>query len=185
MVVADPTRESAGALQCAFSCKLILFFVENQNTWRNAFTTLLKIPSIASAAFATMSFEGTVGEDKVCECVQPKIRVRVERLAMEEGRDKACTILHQSDVLGVDTIVGEFSLSPFLFWGKQLRKNELKSNKLQITYVAWRASGEGDRHSGLLDRKYKRTCVAVQKKGLEDGGYLLNSRTHRNFWLLA
>jgi len=28
------------------------------------------------------------------------------------------------------------------------------------------------------------TCVSVQRKG-QNGGYVLNSKTHRNFWLLA
>lgn len=27
-------------------------------------------------------------------------------------------------------------------------------------------------------------CVGVQKKG-QNAGYLLNSKTHKNFWLLA
>jgi len=30
----------------------------------------------------------------------------------------------------------------------------------------------------------KCTCVGVQKKG-QNGGYLLNTKTYRNFWLLA
>jgi hypothetical protein len=34
-----------------------------------------------------------------------------------------------------------------------------------------------------LIEKSKCTCVAVQKKG--HNGYLLNTKTHRNFWLLA
>lgn len=28
------------------------------------------------------------------------------------------------------------------------------------------------------------TCVAVQRKA-QNGGYVLNTKTHRNFWLLA
>ncbi|KAM1115422.1 hypothetical protein TB2_038491 [Malus domestica] len=185
MVVADPTRESAGALQYALSHavlehdELILFFVENQNTWRNTFTTLLKIPSIASAAIATMSFEGTLEEDvdfleemkNVCERVQPKLRVRVERVAMEEGRDKANTILHQSDVLGVDIIV--------IGQRRKISMDILGS----YTWPGGRGVKAIDTADYLIENS-KRTCVAVQKKGL-DGGYLVNSRTLKNFWLLA
>lgn len=36
----------------------------------------------------------------------------------------------------------------------------------------------------FLIENCKCTCVAVQKKG-KSAGYLLNTKTYRNFWLLA
>lgn len=54
MVVADPTRESAGALQYALSHvfvekdELILIHVENNSAWKNPFATLLKRPASSS-----------------------------------------------------------------------------------------------------------------------------------------
>ncbi|KAM1803323.1 hypothetical protein ACFX12_029314 [Malus domestica] len=91
---------------------------------------------------------------------------------MEEGRDKACTILHQSDVLGVDTIV--------VGQRRKISMDILGSH----TWRGGRVAKAKDTADYLIENN-KRTCVAVQKKGLEDGGYLLNSRTHKNFWLLA
>ncbi|CAB4282314.1 unnamed protein product [Prunus armeniaca] len=189
MVVADPTRESASALQYALAHvvlehdELILFSVENQNTWRNTFTTLLKIPSLASTAIATMSLEGINAEEGVdfleemknaCKRVQPKLSVRAERMGKEDGKDKANTILHQSDALGIDIII--------------IGQRRRISKEILGTYT-WPGAGRGTTNKAIDTADYliensKCACVAVQKKG-QDGGYLLNSRTHKNFWLLA
>ncbi|CAL0306500.1 unnamed protein product [Lupinus luteus] len=129
MVVADPTRESAGALQYALSHavleqdELILLHVENPNSWRNTISTFLKMPSIGSSTTASLDLGGggaaataattTTGEGEVdfieemknaCRVSQPKMRVRVLRVEMD-GKDKASTILLHSNHEGVDVIV--------------------------------------------------------------------------------
>ena len=56
MVVADPTLHSAAALQYALSHamleqdELILFHIENPNSWKNTFSTFLRRPSFPSGA---------------------------------------------------------------------------------------------------------------------------------------
>ncbi|KAK9940724.1 hypothetical protein M0R45_017367 [Rubus argutus] len=110
-----------------------------------------------------------------CNRVQPKLLVRIERVALEAGRDKANTILHHSEVLGVDILVigQRRSLFP-------------KGNLGAYTWPGGRSTGssKGINTAEYLIENCKCTCVGVQKKGL-DGGYVLNSRTHKNFWLLA
>lgn len=131
MVVADSTRDSSGALQYALSHavlehdELILCHVDNPNNWIHAINlnTFLKVPpNLVTAAVHAMSFDqgngngiANLGIDPVkdfleqimneCNRVQPKLRVRIERVSLEAGRDKANTILHHSEVLGVDILV--------------------------------------------------------------------------------
>lgn len=56
MVVAEPTRESAGALQYALSHavlrqdELILLHVENPGSWLNTFSSFLRRPSLSSSS---------------------------------------------------------------------------------------------------------------------------------------
>lgn len=133
MVVADPNRESAAALQYALSHvvlendELILLHVENPSSWRNTFS-FLRRPSLTGSSTANSS-EGERGgigdvdfleemkqvcevaqpkflEDMkhVCEVAQPKIRVRLERIQME-AKDKANAILNKSKQLGIDILI--------------------------------------------------------------------------------
>lgn len=130
MVVADPTQESAGALQYALSQavfdsdELILFHVENPNWWRNTLTMFLRKPGLMSlgpagtsasaSASATTSVEGSLGREDMdfleemknaCKLCKPKLQVRVEKKVVMEGKDKATTILDQSKLLGVDVLI--------------------------------------------------------------------------------
>ncbi|KAJ7955499.1 putative Adenine nucleotide alpha hydrolases-like superfamily protein [Quillaja saponaria] len=185
MVVADPTRESAGALQYALSNvvtehdEMILLHVGNPNSWRYTISTFLRRPLIGSSA-TTSSTEGRggVGEydfleemKKACEVAQPKVSVRTVR--METDRDKASSILYQANVHGVDLlVVGQ-------------------RRSLSGALLGYRRPGGSMRGIRVLDtaaeyliENSKCTCIAVQKKG-QNAGYLLNTKTHRNFWLLA
>lgn len=118
MVVADPTRESAGALQYALSHavleqdELILLHVENPSSWRNTLSMFLRRPNLPASSTSSATFlEDSPGEVDfleemryACKVAQPKLRVRVERLPME-GKEKAAIILSQSKALGVDILV--------------------------------------------------------------------------------
>ena len=49
------------------------------------------------------------------------------------------------------------------------------------------SSGSSRAHDSTVEfliENSKCLCVSVQKKG-QNAGYLLNTKTHRNFWLLA
>lgn len=116
MVVAEPNRESAVALQYALSHavfeqdELILLHIENPNSWRNTFSTFLRRPNVASSS--TMGSPDGGGGDvdfleemkHACKAAQPTLRVRVERVEME-GKDKGGIVLFQSKLLGIDLIV--------------------------------------------------------------------------------
>ncbi|KAM5583334.1 hypothetical protein ABKV19_003302 [Rosa sericea] len=201
LVVADPTRDSSGALQYALSHsvlehdELILLHVENPSNWIHAFNlnTLLKIPpNLATVAAQAMSFDHGKGngiansgiepvkdflEEMKNECnrAKPKLNVRIERVTLEAGTDRANTILHHSEVLGVDIIVigQRRSLFP-------------KGHLGAYTWPGGRSTGslKGINTAEYLIENCKCTCVGVQKKG-QAGGYVLNSKTHKNFWLLA
>ncbi|XP_012828848.1 PREDICTED: uncharacterized protein LOC105950076 [Erythranthe guttata] len=129
MVVADPTRESAGALQYALSHAivdndtLVLLHVENPNAWRNPFGALFrKQPSTgaggaaASNSLPPASAEGGGGGVEVdfldamkqaCGAAQPKLKVSVvvARAEMADGKDKASVILGQSAALKIDLLI--------------------------------------------------------------------------------
>lgn len=121
MVVVEPTREAAAALQYALSHgvverdELILLHVDSPSSWRNAFSTFFRRPSgagNASGSGFSIPFGGDGGDvdfleetRRACEAAQPSVRVRTERVEMEGGREKASVILSQSKLHGVDILI--------------------------------------------------------------------------------
>ncbi|VVB01305.1 unnamed protein product [Arabis nemorensis] len=203
MVIADPTRESAAALQYALSHavleqdELILVHVENNSgSWKNAFSSFLRLPSSISssssgsgsspaaananaAATAASSLPSDIGQGegnfleqmkRICEIAQPKVRVHTECITMESV--KATTILLHGDKLGVDVIIiGQRRTISSSLLGSRRPGGSLRGSK-------------GVDTAEYLIENSKCTCVGVQKKG-QNGGYVLNTKTHKNFWLLA
>ncbi|TKY60112.1 hypothetical protein E2542_SST17207 [Spatholobus suberectus] len=191
LVVADPTRESAEALQYVLSHavleqdELILLHVENPSSWRNTISTFLKMPSLGSSTTASIELGGGGGAvadgegfdfleemKHACRVSQPKMRVRAMRVEMD-GRDRASIILSHSKTYGVDVIVigQKRSISSALLGYKRPAGGSMKGVKAIDT-------------AEYLIQNSSCTCVSVQRKG-QNGGYVLNSKTHRNFWLLA
>ncbi|XP_010435261.1 PREDICTED: uncharacterized protein LOC104719112 isoform X2 [Camelina sativa] len=203
MVIADPTRESAAALQYALSHavleqdELILVHVESSGgSWKNAFSSFLRLPSSisssssgcspasnltasASNAAAVSALASEIGQGdgnfleqmkRICEIAQPKVRVHTECIAMEGF--KAIAILLHGDKLGVDVIIiGQRRTISSSLLGSRRPGGSLRGSK-------------GVDTAEYLIENSKCTCVGVQKKG-QNGGYVLNTKTHKNFWLLA
>ncbi|KAF8116004.1 hypothetical protein N665_0024s0029 [Sinapis alba] len=207
MVIADPTRESAAALQYTLSHavleqdELILVHVENNGgTWKNAFSSFLRLPSSisssssstsgsspgaanananANTAIAASSLASEIGQGegnfleqmkRICEIAQPKVRVHTECITMEGI--KAASILLHGDKLGVDVIIiGQRRTISASLLGSRRPGGSLRGPK-------------GVDTAEYLIENSKCTCVGVQKKG-QNGGYVLNTKTHKNFWLLA
>ncbi|GMI64151.1 hypothetical protein like AT4G13450 [Hibiscus trionum] len=185
MVVADPTPQSAAALQYALSHalverdKLILFHIGNPNSWKNTISTFLRRPNHSAALAPNSVLDGASGTDtdfldqmkRACEVAQPKINVRVEKTDMD-GKDKATIILSKSKALGIDLIIigQKRSLSSAIL-GYKRQNGSVKAAKTIDTV-------------DYLIENSQCTCVGVQKKG-QNGGYVINSKTHKNFWLLA
>ncbi|KAK8308459.1 hypothetical protein V6Z11_D02G059400 [Gossypium hirsutum] len=185
MVVVDPTPQSAAALQYALSHalveqdKLILFYIENPSSWKNALATFIRKSSNSSSSAPNSISEGAFGTDadfldqmrRACEVAQPKINVKIEKTDMD-GKDKASVILSKSKDLRIDLIIigQKRSLSSAIL-GIKRQSGSLKGQKAI------------DKVDYLIENS-PCSCVAVQKKG-QNGGYVLNSKTHKNFWLLA
>ncbi|PPS14282.1 hypothetical protein GOBAR_AA06301 [Gossypium barbadense] len=185
MVVVDPTPQSAAALQYALSHalveqdKLILFYIENPSSWKNALATFLRKSSNSSSSAPNSISEGAFGTDadfldqmrRACEVAQPKINIKIEKTDMD-GKDKASVILSKSKDLRIDLIIigQKRSLSSAIL-GIKRQSGSLKGQKAIDTV-------------DYLIENSPCSCVAVQKKG-QNGGYVLNSKTHKNFWLLA
>ncbi|KAI3459575.1 hypothetical protein Pfo_016238 [Paulownia fortunei] len=128
MVVADPSRESAGALQYALSHAvleddtLVLLHVENPNAWKNPFGALFKSPlspgsarvsGVGSYSSSVAAVEGGGGGEvdfldgmkRACMAAKPKLKVVVEKAEMAEGNDKASVILAHSAACKVDLLI--------------------------------------------------------------------------------
>ncbi|XVE65754.1 hypothetical protein DITRI_Ditri08aG0024800 [Diplodiscus trichospermus] len=118
MVVADPTPQSAAALEYALSHamleqdELILFHIENPNSWKNTLSTFLRKPSFSSGVTAPNSVPEGASTDidfldqmkRACEIAQPKTPVRIEKTDMD-GKDKAAVIISKSKALGIDLLI--------------------------------------------------------------------------------
>ncbi|KAG2255537.1 hypothetical protein Bca52824_074831 [Brassica carinata] len=193
MVIADPTRESAAALQHAFSHaeqdELILIHVENNGgLWKTSISssssTSGSSPGAANAnantANTAASLASEIGQGegnfleqkkRICEISQPKVRVHTECITMEGI--KAAAILLHGYKLGVDVIIiGQRMTISASLLGSRRPGGSLRGPK-------------GVDTSEYLIENSKCTCVGVQKKGGQNGGYVLNTKTHKNFWLLA
>ncbi|KAK2384425.1 Adenine nucleotide alpha hydrolase superfamily protein [Trifolium repens] len=203
LVVADPTRESAGALQYALCHAvmeqdelILLHVIENIPSWRNTLSTFLKMPSLGTSMTASLgdfggggggggagggsSAEGETVVDfleemkNACKVSQPKLKVRVMKVDMDNGKDRANTILSHTINQEIDVVVigQKRTLSSTLLGYKRPTGGSLKGAKMIDTaeYLIHNTPGTC-------------TCVAVQRKA--NGGYVLNTKTHRNFWLLA
>lgn len=134
MVIADPSRESAAALQYALSHavleqdELILVHVENNGgSWKNAFSSFLRLPSSISSsssgsgsspassnahatAAAALASEISQGEGNFLEqmkriCEIAQPKVRVHTECIGMEGIKASAILLHGDKLGVDVII--------------------------------------------------------------------------------
>ncbi|EOA18244.1 hypothetical protein CARUB_v10006736mg [Capsella rubella] len=206
MVIADPTRESAAALQYALSHavleqdELILVHVESTGggSWKNAFSSFLRLPSSISSsssgsstpaasigtatgsnAAAVSALASEIGQGdgnfleqmkRICEIAQPKVRVHTECIGIDGI--KATGILLHGDKLGVDVIIiGQRRTISSSLLGTRRPGGSLRGSK-------------GVDTAEYLIENSKCTCVGVQKKG-QNGGYVLNTKTHKNFWLLA
>nr|ATE50935.1 universal stress protein 29 [Salvia miltiorrhiza] len=153
---------------------------------KNAFGGLFKNPISPAASRlsgAASSGEGSVGRGgagggggggevdfldgmkRACAAAKPKLKVAVEKAEVAEGKDKAAVIVAHSAATNVELlIIGQ-------------KKNALSKSIL--------GARRGLSFKGLADtaeyaiENSKCTCVAVQRKA--NGGYLLNSKTHKNF----
>ncbi|TVU30456.1 hypothetical protein EJB05_22081 [Eragrostis curvula] len=186
MIIADPGRESAAAMEWALSHAVVegddilLLHVNMPYPYNGAAGGPSRTGSGGSSGSPLAVLLGAGATDAgdqfmeamraACRARHPRARVHAERVEpATEGREaKAQTILAESQRRGVELLViGHRRVSSFL---------GLRS-----------ASGSSRGHDStaeFLIEHSKCLCVSVQKKG-QNAGYLLNTKTHKNFWLLA
>ncbi|CAL4933729.1 unnamed protein product [Urochloa decumbens] len=209
MVVADPGRESAAAMEWALSHAIVegddilLLHVNMPLHHPNsggaagsggAGPSRSSSGGSASSPIAAL-LGGGAGADGVdfmeamraaCKARYPRARVHGERVEpATEGREaKAQTILAESQRRRVELLViGHRRCSSFL----RLRSSSGKSSGGKGSSSGKSSSGSSRGHDStaeFLIEHSKCLCVSVQKKG-QNAGYLLNTKTHKNFWLLA
>ncbi|XP_078440060.1 adenine nucleotide alpha hydrolases-like superfamily protein [Wolffia australiana] len=172
MVVAEEgKRESTGALQWALTHaileqdEIILLHFDGLSR-RSPFSSFLRRPSTSGATADGSTNVDFVEEMKErCRQAQPQVSVQVLRVEAEDC-DKAAVVLSHTASLGVDLlVVGQPRRSSFL--GGRL--------------------GGGGKSMDMVEYLIENSrclCVGVQKKG-QNAGYVLNTKTHKNFWLLA
>ncbi|KAG6394867.1 hypothetical protein SASPL_145457 [Salvia splendens] len=196
MVVADGSREAAGALQYALSHAvvdndtLILLHVEHAAPPpKTGFGGLLKNPISPAAprlGVPTSSGEGSVGGrsgrggggevdfldgmKRACAAAKPMVKVAVEKAEVAEGKEKGAVIVAHSAASNVELLIIGQKRSSF-------------SKSILGARRGLSLKGLADTAEYAVENS-KCTCVAVQRKA-NGGGYLLNSKTHKNFWLLA
>ncbi|KAJ4954411.1 hypothetical protein NE237_011194 [Protea cynaroides] len=224
MVVANLTRESANALQWVLSHavlekdELFLLHVEQPISWLNTIRTFLRRRSSPVFVATNSLLEGS-GDREVdfvdlmkhaCEIAEPKVRVHIERVEIDHGKDKASIILSKSRMFSIDLLViGQRRRHPnAILRGLRIAfhpqspvdnlRNYVKQkfaphlihmpSMLTTTFETSRCKLNGMPTKGIDTAEYliensKCKCVGVQKKG--HNGYLLNTKKQRNFWLLA
>ncbi|KAD4584551.1 hypothetical protein E3N88_22152 [Mikania micrantha] len=182
MVVAEPTRESAAALHYVLSRVvfdndiLYLLHVENTTFWKNGISCFKKQSSSTTRDEGGSHGGAGVGciggnvdfldqMKNACEVVHPRMKVKVSRVEAD-SKDKAYVIISETKVHGIDLLV--------------VGKRQSLANAI----LRQRINGTIRETAEYLIENSKCTCVAVQRKGLT-GGYLLHTKNHRNFWLLA
>ncbi|KAI9156796.1 hypothetical protein LWI28_012345 [Acer negundo] len=212
MVVVDSSKESIGALQYTLfnevvqQDELVLIHVENPNSWKNPFSAFLRRPNVlsnlissmaASPATSSSSFNererelpplppGATGDfleemKYACEVIQPEVVVHTVRV-QTESNNKAAAILWQTEMLEIDLLV----------IGQQRSRSSPSNSILAgIRRIGGspslsRSSSNGTKGMDTIEyliENCKCICVAVQKNG--QNGYLLSTKTRKNFWLLA
>ncbi|WOL10654.1 hypothetical protein Cni_G19413 [Canna indica] len=194
MVVIDPIRESVGALEWALRHavverdEIILLHVESAIPRRSSSFSIFLCrppPPVVVAPAGGLS-ASTGGDDVVagdyydfinemramCETAQPKAKVLVERAELEK-KDKAATILAKTKLLQVDLLVV----------GQRRNAASFLSGFYRFKLSGSLSIKAADTAEFLIENS-KCLCVGVQKKG-QNAGYVLNTKTHKNFWLLA
>ncbi|XP_057251314.1 uncharacterized protein LOC130591662 [Beta vulgaris subsp. vulgaris] len=113
---------------------------------------------------------------KACKAAYPNSRVRVEKVEQGSLDSKGAVILLRCKELGVDLLV--------IGQRRRSLSGLLGSKRSLSTGSTTRAVSKSVDTAEYLIENSPCSCVAVQRKG-QNSGYILNSKTHRNFWLLV
>lgn len=162
MVVVDSSVEAKGALQWALT-----HTVQNQDT-----IILLHVASTSKLGFKSSgevnqrAYEHLCSMKKNVQIKRPEVRVEIE---VRQGKEKGPTIVEAAKQERVSLLVlGQKKQS--MMWRIRKMWAGKKSKNRAVDYCIQNANC---------------MTIAVRKKKKKHGGYLITTKRHKNFWLLA
>lgn len=162
MVVVDSSFEAKGALQWALS-----HTVQNQDT-----IILLHVskPSKQGDKFSggdnQRAYELLSSMKYMCQAMKPGVQVDI---VVQEGKEKGVTIVEETKKQKVSLLVlGQRKQS--LTWRIQKMWAGKRTRNRAVDYCIQKASC---------------MTIAVRRKSKKHGGYLITTKRHKDFWLLA
>ncbi|PSR88374.1 Universal stress protein like [Actinidia chinensis var. chinensis] len=162
MIVVDSSIEAKGALQWALT-----HTVQNQDMVILLYVTKpSKQGEESSKEIAPRVSEFLQSMKKMCQVKRPEVQIEV---AVAEGKEKGPTIVEETQKQGV----------ALLILGQ---KKHSMTWRLLMTWGGNRVGG------GVVEYCIQNaTCMAlaVRRKSKKLGGYLITTKRHKDFWLLA
>ncbi|KAJ6868733.1 hypothetical protein NC651_033727 [Populus alba x Populus x berolinensis] len=167
MVVVDTSREAMGALEWALS-----HTVQNQDTIVLLYVSKSSIQGPESSLKLNLRAQETLHSMKnMCQRRRPGVQVEV---AMHEGKERGPIIVEEAKQRSVSLLVmGQRKRS--ILW-RLIKRWAGKGN---------RGGGGGSGAVGYCIQNASCMTIAVRRKGKKLGGYLITTKRHKNFWLLA
>ncbi|KAK2983916.1 hypothetical protein RJ640_000935 [Escallonia rubra] len=162
MVVVDSSKEAMGALQWALS-----HTVQNQDTIFLLHVT--KPPekgrnSKGDAHQRTFAFLCSM--KNMCQMKRPEVQVE---LAVKESKEKGPTVVQEAKQQRVSLLV----------LGQQKRTIMWRLRKM------WKGNRSRGRPMDYCIQNANCMTIAVRRKSRKYGGYLITTKRHKDFWLLA
>ncbi|XP_021633838.2 uncharacterized protein LOC110630634 [Manihot esculenta] len=164
MVLVDFSPEAKGALEWALSHTvqsqdtIVLLYVGKPSNFSKGPECKLKGNLRAYELLHSMK--------NVCQRKRPGVQVEV---AISEGKEKGPMVVEEAKQQRVSLLV----------LGQRKRSIIWRLKKL------WRGQGKGGGAVEYCIQKSSCMTIAVRRKGKKLGGYLITTKRHKNFWLLA
>ncbi|XP_057791789.1 uncharacterized protein LOC131008779 [Salvia miltiorrhiza] len=102
----------------------------------------------------------------MCQHKRPEVHVE---MAVREGKDKGATILEEAKRVRVSLLV----------------LGQRKQSFLRRLQMIWASKRNGSRFVDYCIQNANCMTIAVRRKNRKYGGYLITTKRHKNFWLLA
>ncbi|KAJ1412114.1 UspA [Sesbania bispinosa] len=166
MIVVDSSLEAKGAVQWALT-----HTVQNQDTI--VLLHVLKpsnskqaIDEASSKEIAPKAYELASSFKNMCHVKRPEVQIEI---AVIEGKEKGPKIVEEAKKQGVALLV----------LGQKKRSTTWR---LLMMWAGHRVSG------GVVEYCIQNAhcmAIAVRRKGKKIGGYMITTKRHKDFWLLA
>ncbi|KAI3463827.1 hypothetical protein Pfo_020490 [Paulownia fortunei] len=159
MVVVDSSPEAKGALEWALS-----HTVQSQDTI--ILLHVAKQDGTTNGEIDQWAYDFLRSTKNMCQLKRPEVHVE---MAVREGKEKGAIIVEAAKRLRVSLLVLGHRKQSFL-------------RRLQMIWASKRIQ------SSVVDYCIQNAncmTIAVRRKNRKHGGYLITTKRHKNFWLLA